>query len=153
VVQLLTRVLGDGIRISSGVEPHTPPIYANRAQLEQALVNVVINARDALNGRGSVEIGTRVSERNGQPYTELFVADDGPGIDPGLRERVFEPFYTTKPRGNGAGLGLTLVLSAVERHGGHISVEMSSSGGALFRLFFPPVDDARRSLPVQLHSG
>lgn len=151
VVQLLGRVLGDGISITPRVEALTPPVFANRGQLEQALVNIAINARDALNGRGRIEVGSRASERNGQTYTELFVADDGPGIEPALRERVFEPFYTTKRRGNGAGLGLTLVQRTLEQHGGHVGVEMSNSGGALFRLFLPAVN-APRSLSVPLQS-
>lgn len=152
VVQLLTRALGDGISITTRVEALTPPVFANRAQLEQALVNVAINARDALNGRGRIEVGSRANEQSGQTYTELYVADDGPGVEPALRQRVFEPFYTTKRRGNGAGLGLTLVQRTVEQHGGHVSVEVSNSGGALFRLFFPALE-APRSLPVPLHSG
>jgi len=150
VVQLLARVVGEGVSISTQLEPNTPSISIDRERFEQALVNLVLNARDVMNGGGQIEIGTRAIERGGRQYTELFVADNGPGVEPALRERVFEPFFTTKKRGKGAGLGLTMVLSTVEQHGGEVVVDTSEQGGALFRVFLPHSGVNGHSAPMPL---
>lgn len=107
-------------------------LYVDLTRLEQALVNLVHNALQA-SPEGHVRVG--VGERDGACV--IHVDDDGPGIDPEARERLFEPFYTTKPVGSGTGLGLAVVHGAVEAHGGRVQVSASPLGGARFEIVLP----------------
>ena len=110
-----------------------PRVRCYPAQLNQVFMNLVMNACDAMDGRGVVRIRTRPRNEG----VRLEFEDDGPGIDPELRGRVFEPFFTTKPVGQGTGLGLSISHGIVERHGGQMLVECPHGGGTVFRLDLP----------------
>ncbi len=137
--ELLTRALG-GIALEFELgATDRGPIVADRTQLEQVVLNLVLNARDAVKGTGRV----RVTTRSAAERVILEVADDGPGVPDGLRERVFEPYFTTKTKGpdHGTGLGLATVLGIVESHGGTIEIGHGLVGrGATFRVALPKTD-------------
>jgi two-component system sensor histidine kinase HydH len=122
-----------GIRLTQRAAPELAPIQADPAQLTQALVNLVINALQALEGPGRVELEA-TSDPVGQ---ELVVAvrDTGAGVPAGRRSAIFEPYFTTKPEGSG--LGLWIVQQIATAHGGAVSVEDAPGGGAVFRLRLP----------------
>jgi signal transduction histidine kinase len=106
----------------------------DRPQLESALVNLGLNARDALATGGTVTIATR---RSGPGEMELSVADDGCGMDETTRERAIDPFFTTKEVGQGTGLGLSQVVGTVEQMGGRVALESAPGTGTTVRLFLP----------------
>jgi C4-dicarboxylate-specific signal transduction histidine kinase len=114
-----------------------PTVYAVPGQIEQVLINLITNAAHAIDGDG----GGRVTIRTRSPevgWVAISVADTGPGISPADRERIFEPFYTTKTDGKGSGLGLSIVANIVDRHEGRIEVgECESGGGAEITVYLP----------------
>ena len=122
--------------------PAAGAVLADPAQIETAVLNLVVNARDAVGEGGHIEV--RVEEGDGAadglasgPAALLVVRDDGVGMDAGTRERIFEPFYTTKPVGKGTGLGLATVYGVVSQSGGAIRVRSEPGRGAEFRICFP----------------
>jgi signal transduction histidine kinase len=134
-------------------------VRVDRAQVEQILVNLVVNARDAMPGGGRLTISTReeiVDEAGAAahgsvapgPFVALAVADTGHGMDAETQARVFEPFFTTKDVGEGTGLGLATVYGIVEQMGGVVSVESERGRGATFTIFFPATEDAQRAVPA-----
>jgi PAS domain S-box-containing protein len=141
-------------------------VEADPVQLEQVLMNLCINARDATGGSGAIRVSVR--EWHGQAcvcascrapvagrYVELAVADDGPGIPPDMLERVFEPFYSTKEVGKGTGMGLAVVHGIVHEHRGHICVDSSPGRGTVFRVLLPVADGegAQGAAPARLARG
>ncbi|WP_429884481.1 sensor histidine kinase [Geoalkalibacter halelectricus] len=102
-------------------------------KLKQVLINLLLNAAQALGGQGEI----RLELRRAGDYAEILVGDNGPGIAPADLERVFEPFYSTKERGQGTGLGLAVCRKLVEEHGGQVSASGAADGGALFRVLLP----------------
>ncbi len=125
-----------GIALDVDVDGDLPPIQAIGGQLEQVLINLITNAVHAVEGRdgGRVVVRARVES----PSTVLLeVADSGPGIPEADRERIFEPFYTTKADGKGTGLGLPIVRNIVDQHRGEITIATSDLGGAAFRVILP----------------
>jgi CheY-like chemotaxis protein len=106
-------------------------------QVEQALVNLVLNARDAMPGGGRLRLGTANAEFDGEPYVTMSVGDTGVGIDAATQAKIFEPFFTTKHTAGGRGLGLSTVYGVVEQSGGRITVESAPGQGAVFTVFFP----------------
>jgi len=128
--ELLRRSLGDEIQFRWKVAEDARYAYANFDQLELALLNLAINARDALEGTGRFTITT---ERDGNRVV-IAVSDNGPGIPPHRREDVFELYYTTKPAGKGTGLGLAQVAGAIEQAGGKVTLTDAPGGGACFLL-------------------
>jgi CheY-like chemotaxis protein len=115
-----------------------PPVFADPHQIQQVMLNLVINAEQAMlsaNGRGSLVLRTwHDGERRA---VVLQVSDDGPGVPPDVRNKIFDPFFTTKDVGKGPGLGLTVAYAIVQDHGGSIRVESPSTGGASFTVEFP----------------
>ncbi len=146
---MLSRVVGERIRLRTRLDPHGARIRADRAQLEQVLMDLVLNARAAIAGDGTIEISTALTELGPthplarelgeEPgrYVVLSVADDGRGMDDAIRARIFEPFYTTKAAGDGNGLGLSTVYGWVRQSGGAISVDSEPGRGSVFRVFLP----------------
>jgi signal transduction histidine kinase/CheY-like chemotaxis protein len=125
-----------------------PPIVVDRIQLEQVLLNLCINARDALEGAGTVGIVVRETRSVdlvcsscrrsvAGDFVELAVSDDGPGIPPAVLGQIFQPFFSTKDAGKGSGMGLAVVHGIVHDHGGHLLVEAPPEGGATLRILIP----------------
>jgi PAS domain S-box-containing protein len=127
------------VRIQLDLDPALPSVLGDAGQLQQVLMNLVGNSRQAIEqgGRaGAIRISTA---RIGGSGALLEVADNGPGIPEGILSRIFDPFFTTKPAGIGTGLGLAIVLGIVREHGGQVRVSSPAGGGAIFSLEFPAV--------------
>jgi PAS domain S-box-containing protein len=149
---LLRRVLGEDVALVTRLGPGLGAIHADSGQIEQLLLNLAVNARDAMPEGGRLVIETRDVElesrpgREGSPapggYVRLTVRDTGEGMDEEVRQRVFEPFYTTKSKGEGSGLGLSIVYGIVHGAGGHIELESSEGAGSTFHLYFPHAEKA-----------
>jgi signal transduction histidine kinase len=147
-VSLLESVLGGKIKIQHSVDTETKEIIADRSQLEAALLNLAVNARDAMTGGGTLTIEctnvtldddyatTRVDVVPGE-YVMIAVSDTGIGMPPETQAKVFEPFFTTKGA-NGTGLGLSQVFGFAKQSGGHVSVYSEVGIGTTFRLYLPP---------------
>lgn len=146
--RILGRTLGDPIAIDLTVAPGTHPIEIDRSQLESSLLNLALNARDAMPEGGSLRFeaanlvvtpeDTRVASglRPG-PYVLLSVIDTGSGMPPAIQRRALEPFFTTKPPGYGSGLGLTMVDSFVRQAGGRLGLSSGPGQGTRVNLYFP----------------
>jgi two-component system, cell cycle sensor histidine kinase and response regulator CckA len=148
--ELLVASLGSQVELVIEPAPVLPLVRVNRGHAEQVLLNLAVNARDAMPGGGTLRIGTGITELDagycaGHPHTrpgryvQLTVADTGAGMSPEVAARAFEPFFTTKPPGRGTGLGLATVYGVMAQAGGGVSIESREGAGALFRCFFPPV--------------
>ncbi|MDE2487256.1 MAG: response regulator [Alphaproteobacteria bacterium] len=146
---LLRRVLYEDVKLSTEYGRNLPQVRVDRGQLETAVMNLAVNARDAVraHGGGAVRIRTaRVSQEQaramGYPTGQgdqalIEVSDDGPGIPPEVMDKIFDPFFTTKPVGEGTGLGLATVYGIVKQSDGWISVDSRPGEGAAFRIFLP----------------
>jgi len=152
--RLLGRLLGDDIDLRTSVHAAPAPIFADPGQIEQAIINLAVNARDAMPEGGRLTIATslfvadEVFARAHAPmapgrYTVLSVTDTGQGMDPETQAHIFEPFFTTKEVGKGTGLGLSMVYGTVKQTGGFIFVESEAGRGASFHMYFPPATLAR----------
>jgi len=120
------------------IEDKTPPVRCDAAQLLQIIMNLVINARDALQGRsGRIELRSAPCRNPGNTAACITISDNGAGIDPAIRERIFEPFFTT--RNQGTGLGLSTVHDIVIKMGGNINVDSDSKRGTVFSIKLPAV--------------
>ncbi|MEC7521733.1 MAG: ATP-binding protein [Myxococcota bacterium] len=136
---LLTRTLGEQIRLELDLDAPDAEVRIAPSQLEQIVVNLVINARDAMPEGGPITVRTWVTEAG----ATLAVQDRGLGIPAEARDRIFDPFFSTKPTGKGTGLGLSVVYGLVESAGGHIAVESEAGQGATFEVTLRGADDAR----------
>lgn len=134
-VLLVTRILGEHVTLDLQLDPDVPAATLDKHLTSQALVNLIINARDAMPGGGRIVLTTRRVDGPAGLLVEFGVRDSGPGIAANLRDKVFEPFFTTKHEGHGTGLGLAMVQGAVEQQGGSITLE-SGADGTLFLLRF-----------------
>ncbi|QQA44944.1 response regulator [Pelagovum pacificum] len=152
LTHLLNRLVGERITLSLSHDPGLSPIRGDKRQLEQVLMNLVVNARDAMPAGGEIRIWTEnfsiadqlERDRATVPpgdYVALHVADAGIGIPPEMRAKIFEPFYTTKESGDGTGLGLSTVYGIVKQTGGYIFVDSEEGKGTTFTLYFPARDD------------
>ncbi len=130
-------VRSSGCRIVLSLDRTVPAVVGDAHEVEQALVNLVTNAQQAMTGAGAGGSITLTTSLGTEGRVVLDVEDEGPGVPEEVRAKVFDPFFTTKPVGQGTGLGLWLAYSAVTAHGGSIGLQASASGGALFRLEFP----------------
>jgi|GEM_PF-1833652 len=159
-ISLSQGSLPSSIEIDYRPNPGIPEVLLDAAELQQILTNLLVNARDAMQGKGRIEVTlkhVRHFEQECQvchtliedKWVELSVADNGSGIFEAQLTRIFEPFYTTKSVGKGTGLGLSVVQSAVEQSGGHILVNTLPGKGTRFSLLFPPlVAELSRPSPV-----
>ena len=117
------------------LEPNLPAILGDANQLEQVLMNLLINAQQAMEGQsGSVKIATRLAQGD---RIEIQVRDTGPGIPEEIQPKIFEPFFTTKPVGKGTGLGLSVSYGIVKNHKGEIRVESHAAQGTTFTISLP----------------
>lgn len=133
---MLSRLLGGEIALDLLLDPLAGNVMVDPGQMEQVLVNLVTNAREAMPRGGRVTITTGNVELE-VPYVTISVKDTGSGIDPAIRPHIFEPFFTTKQRASSSGLGLSTVLGIVEQSGGHITVESEPGQGAEFTIYLP----------------
>jgi len=136
---MLGRLLGERIRVELDLDPGLRRIEADPSQIDQVLLNLAVNARDAMSGAGTLRIATS----NDGTEVVLEVSDTGTGMDPELQVRIFEPFFTTKDVGQGTGLGLSTVYGIVTQSGGSITVRSTPGAGATFVVRLPAADRAR----------
>ena len=146
-LELLRRTLGERIDIHLDIVEGIWPIRVDRSQLESALVNLCVNARDAMPGGGKLTIDVRNCPADESSFSRpsaiegdcvvISVVDTGTGMPPEVLQRVFEPFFTTKESGKGTGLGLSMVYGFVQQSGGDVQVESTSGEGTTIRLFLP----------------
>ena len=150
VDKILRRLIGEHIKLSNRLESGLPLIQADPGQIEQVILNLAINARDAMPQGGQLTITTRLAQVDkfwvgrhskmepGQ-YVLLEVSDTGLGMDEATQQRIFEPFFTTKSQNGGTGLGLATVYSIVKQSNGAIQVVSQPGQGTCFRVYFPPI--------------
>ena len=141
---MLRRLLGEDVDMQLSIHPRCPAVYADPHQIEQVIMNLAVNARDAMPTGGCLRIETRPSKPgegvNGDgQYAVLTVTDSGGGMDEATRLHLFEPFFTTKPVGKGTGLGLSTVQGIVTQSGGLINVESEPGKGSTFSILLPAV--------------
>ncbi len=157
---MLRRLIGDDVVLEAELLGEAAKVEADRSQVEQIILNLVVNARDAMPEGGEIGITVERVDVSRQMaarrlrlspgrHVLLTVSDDGEGIDPSIRDRIFEPFFTTRPGSRGTGLGLSTVYGIVSHYGGHIEVESDPGEGAAFRIYLPeataePVPMARK---------
>ena len=157
---MLRPLIGEDIVLRFVGDPSCGAVLVDRSQMEQVIVNLAINARDAMPAGGALTLETRnvtvqdadshhVPELQPGDYVMLAVRDSGVGIDPAVQARIFEPFFTTKPVGKGTGLGLATVYGAVKQAGGHIAVESEVGRGTTFTIYLPRVyESAAQPVPA-----
>jgi CheY-like chemotaxis protein len=140
-MDLVRASVGSRVAVELTIEPGVPAVTADAAELELAILNLAINARDAMPRGGTLRVQAlrAPAAPTGGAADEVLirVSDDGEGIPPELVERVFEPFFTTKPEGKGAGLGLAQVRAASEQVGGRVSIDSAPGGGTTVTLVLP----------------
>lgn len=149
--RLLRRTLREDVRIELRLSPDIHAIRGDHRQLEQVVMNLAVNAQDAMPSGGVLAIATEKAELDeafvaSHPgsttgvFLRLSVSDTGDGMDAVTRRRIFEPFFTTKAKGKGTGLGLATVYGIVKQHGGYIQVDSEAGAGATFACYFPAVE-------------
>lgn len=164
MTKMVQRLIGENVRLRMEFDAQLGPVYADAGQIEQVIMNLAANARDAMKAGGELRICTRAlpptagigPESPRVPAAMIEVTDTGEGIAPEIQPRIFEPFFTTKPAGQGTGLGLPTSFGIVQQFGGRITVESVSGQGATFRVVLPCVDaplPARSAGPSRTTAG
>jgi len=168
IQEFFGRVIGEGIKKTLSLSERQLIVLADYSQLEQVLVNLATNARDAMRDGGELKITTELTEIDrsfckmhgyGEPgsYALIQVADNGIGIPKEIQQKIFDPFFTTKDTGKGTGLGLAMAWGVVKQHKGYILVDSISGKGSLFKIYLPltnqPVADSIVSSSTQLPGG
>jgi PAS domain S-box-containing protein len=156
VKELLMRSIGEHVQLVTVLAPSLWPVKADPGQMEQILVNLAVNARDAMPGGGTLTIDTdnvALGGDSGLPsgrYVRIRVEDTGTGMPPDVIARAFEPFFTTKPKGEGTGLGLATVYGIVKQAGGDVQVISQTGTGTTFTLLLPVTDEAPVEIEEQI---
>ena len=152
IENMLRRLIGENIRLTSSTEPRLWTVLVDPFQIEQVIMNLAVNARDAMPGGGSITLATSnvelteafVQDHKGSksgPHALLAVRDTGCGLDKETISHVFEPFFTTKEAGKGTGLGMATVYGIVKQSGGYIDIESAVGKGTTVRIYFPRVSE------------
>lgn len=150
LTRMLLRIVGEDIRLQCDFATDLAPVHADPGMLEQVVMNLVVNARDAMPQGGQLILRTGVARRpvqandatlpmESKTFVRLSVSDTGVGIAPDVLPRIFEPFFTTKPSGKGTGLGLATVYGIVQQHHGQIETESEPGRGTTFHIYLPAV--------------
>jgi PAS domain S-box-containing protein len=160
---LLARLIGEDVQLATRLHPDPLPVKADPSQVEQVVMNLVVNARDAMPDGGRLTIATAVARLDpatnlplgervgpggraaGRPYAVLSVSDTGCGMSDDVKSHLFEPFFTTKEQGKGTGLGLAMVYGIVQQSGGHIGVVSSPGEGSAFNIYLPLTEEGGES--------
>jgi len=156
IEKLLHRLIGEHITISTRLAPDLGYVLADAGQIEQVILNLAINSRDAMPEGGRLTLETRniragdfvAAEKELKPgrYVELVVSDTGVGMGMEVQARIFEPFFTTKPLGKGTGLGLSTVYGIVQQANGHVTFTSQPGAGTTFRVYLPRIDEPQETL-------
>jgi len=158
VESMLGRIIGENIVLATVFEKNLGAVKADQSQIEQVIINLAVNARDAMPKGGKLTIETRnvnpgdqelAGGTPGQDYVAIQVTDTGTGMDAATQTRMFEPFFTTKEQGKGTGLGLATVYGIVKQSGGFISVRSEIDQGSSFQIFLPRVKARATAVPKQ----
>jgi two-component system NtrC family sensor kinase len=145
-----------GVTVETQLAANLPPVAGNADQLHQVFLNLIVNAQQAMEDQPLPRRLRIASERRGD-QVRILVADNGPGIIPAIRSRIFDPYFTTKPAGGGTGVGLAVSLGIVESHHGSLTVDCPPEGGATFQVLLPihvqeaPSGRARAEEPPPVH--
>jgi PAS domain S-box-containing protein len=150
--RMLSRVIGEDIQLETALEPNLLNVRADMGQMHQVLMNLAVNARDAMPRGGTLRVATgnavmpaHAAGDGPVPAVSLTVTDTGCGMTEEVRDRIFEPFFTTKAPGKGTGLGLAMVFGVVTQSGGHVDVVTAPGQGTAFTIHFPAVAEAPTS--------
>jgi PAS domain S-box-containing protein len=138
---MLQRLLGEDVHVVLALDHGLPTVKMDRTQVEQIIMNLAVNARDAMPQGGTLTIGTR-RVAGDQPLVALELSDTGTGIAPEIRDHIFEPFFTTKEAGKGTGLGLATVFGIATQNGGRVEVSSDVGQGTTFTVYLPAVESA-----------
>ncbi|MFH1112970.1 MAG: PAS domain S-box protein [Pseudomonadota bacterium] len=153
IESMLRRLIGEDIELTTDLRPGIGNVRADQGQLEQVVVNLAVNARDAMPGGGTLTIETcevlleegycasRTDVKPGE-YVMLSISDTGDGMTPETCNQVFDPFFTTKEKGRGTGLGLSMAYGTIKQHGGHIAVYSEAGTGTSFKIYLPRVQES-----------
>jgi len=159
IAPMLQRIIGDDVRLEVIADPLLRRTRADRGQLEQVIVNLAANGRDAMPGGGKLTISTENAvDAETRGWVRLRISDTGVGMDAGTAEHIFEPFFTTKSPGSGTGLGLATVFGIVRQSGGNVTVDSEPGQGSSFLIDLPvsdsePDQDAAPAAGSTLHVG
>jgi PAS domain S-box-containing protein len=160
MIEMASRALGSDIAITTGLDPSVPPLFVDPAALESALLNLVVNARDAMPKGGSIIISSELLDLHDNhptvksgglkkgPHVCVRVTDTGQGMSRETLERACEPFYTTKPQGKGTGLGLAMVYGFVKQSGGIVRIYSEVDHGTTVSFYLPIRTDLLRTVPT-----
>ena len=162
--QMLQRLIGENIDVVTALDPNLGLVMADPAQIEQIIVNLAVNARDAMVQGGRLRLATANAElddafvaahpgASAGPHAMLAVADTGAGMTPEVQAHIFEPFFTTKEVGKGTGLGLATVYGIVKQHEGYIAVESAPGAGTTLRVYLRRIaEPVERAAPGPAHA-
>ncbi len=144
-VAMLRRLIGEDILLTTDLQPGLGRVRADPTHLQQVVMNLAVNARDAMPRGGRLSLATREVQCEPGPHVLLAVTDNGCGMTEEVKAHLFEPFFTTKGVGQGTGLGLSTVYGIVKHSGGHIEVESQAGRGTTFRVYLPRAEDSSQA--------